>query len=376
MKKLLFSITAIALLLANTATAAEIIAPNSEMDGSVSLGKGQVLRNVYTAGSNVTISSDIQGDLYAAGANLNITGSIEDDLVVAGGTVNLNGTVGSDMRVAGGNVFVNGQITGDLVVFGGNITVSETASIGGDLVVAGGNIIVNAPVAGKAQISGGNVTINNSIGGEVAVNAERLAFGPDALIASAVQYKGRSQAVVAQGAQVGEINFTELEKNDNAIKAAVTVGTLIKLLGLFLAGWILLRLSHRKSLAVLNEAGRTPLENLGLGFVGVIILPILIVVLFFTLIGYYVALFLIFFFILAFMLTLLFAAMLVGAYLMKWLRKKDELHLDWKALLLGLVVLEIIKWIPVIGWLICLVIFLITFGAMLKMMRKDMRRQE
>jgi hypothetical protein len=136
-KKIFFASIVIGLLVFATAGAADIIAPNKD-NPNVSIPATETHRNVYTAGSNVTVSGNIAGDLVAAGGMTTIEGSVEQDAMLAGGTLNINGSINGDARLAGGNITVGSPVGGDLVVAGGNVTVTGRSSVGGDLVAGAG----------------------------------------------------------------------------------------------------------------------------------------------------------------------------------------------------------------------------------------------
>ena len=57
----------------------------------------------------------------------------------------------------------------------------------------------------------------------------------------------------------------------------------------------------------------------------------------------------------------------LGWLILKWWHRRDKkvYALDWKAGVVGPIVLAIIAFVPVIGWLIDAVLFLISLGAML-----------
>jgi hypothetical protein len=134
---------------------------------------------------------------------------------------------------------------------------------------------------------------------------------------------------------------------------------------------LLSRFFGSKILAVSEQLYKKPWGNLGFGFLALIAFPIAIFFLFVVLVGYYVALIGLMVYILCILLASLLAAMFVGAWLVKMLTKRPDLVIDWQAVVIGVVVLRLITIIPVVGWIACAILFLMSFGALLRTLRYD-----
>jgi len=353
-------------LLTQTAVAAQFAAPEEGGDGSITVS-GEARKNLYTAGADVNVSAPVSGDLYAAGGSIVISGDVEQDLNVAGGDVTINGKVGGDVRIAGGKVDINGTIGGDLIIAGGEVKVAPTSSIGGDLIAGSGRLKLDAPVAGNARICGGDVVINNKIGGTVWAQVDdSLTFGSGAMVAQQVTYKSTKEAVVQDGAQVTKLDFQKIEKKPaRDVKALLGGALLIKLIAWFIAGWLLIHFMPNRTRAIVESTGKNFGAMLGWGFIGLIIFPVAAIAMLFTLVGYYVALVAIMWYTLALTVTCLLSAIVVGAYVDKWLMKRTELHLDWQAVIIGVVLVTFASFIPVFGWVAKGLLFLAVFGSVL-----------
>jgi hypothetical protein len=376
--KVLFGLFLVSLIVGTNVYAAELIAPEDESDANVVIGSNETHRNLYTVGGNVAVNSNIVGDLVVAGGMVTLDGSVEQDVMAAGGTLLLNGQIGGDARIAGGNITISSAISGDLLIGGGNITISERASIGGDLVIGGGNVTINAPVRGMLRIAGGNVTINSRIeNGGTAVVDQRITFGPRAEIPGRFTYRAPEEARVQDGANVPSLEFTKLEKRGGRnVAGLLTAAFLIKLLAWIVAGLLLVKFRKRFVYGVTTSVQEKPWENLGWGLVGIIVIPILTVLLFVTFIGYYVGLIVLFSFILAIIIVNLLAALVLGYIALRYMSRTGESPVDWQAIVIGVVVLTLVRWIPFVGWIVCAILFLMTFGAILKMVKESFSTKE
>jgi hypothetical protein len=355
------------------AIAADVVMPSGQ-DANTNIGSGETHRNLYTVGGNLSVNGTTQGDLTAAGGMVTVAGRVEQEALIAGGNISMGGPVGGTARIAGGNVSVNGPVGGDLVVVGGNVNVTGGAAVSGDLLAGTGNLILDAPVGGTVRIGGGSVTINSKIGGDVFVMAGRqLVFGPQADVGGTVHYSGTQEAVVQPGANVKNIQFTLLQKpavNKNALAGFFAAAAIIKFIALLIAAFILAGVLKSGTSWVAGEAFRRPWSNLGVGFLAVIAAPAAIIILFATVVGFLAALILGAAYALAMLLVSVFASIAIGYLVLKWFSVPLERAKPWQAVLIGVVLWSLLGLIPFIGWLADAAVFLMVFGALIRIVPK------
>lgn len=363
---------AVLTILAPTALAAEFIAPEKD-SGNLTLSSGDKHHNAYVAGGNVFLNSDVTGDLYAAGGTIISEGTVEQDFVVAGGTVTINGKVGGDVRVAGGTLTINSAIGGDLIIAGGTVHLTEKASIGGDLALGGGDVTIDSPIAGNVKIAGGSVTLNSKVGGEVKVMADKsFTIGSKAEVANAIAYQGVSAATINEGAKVGTVDFTMIkdQKGGAAGRAFAGIFTMVfvvKVIGLVLAGLLLMKLFPRSTKNAIVKISDKPWVNLGIGFLALIVAPIAMLVILITFVGFYISALAFLAYGMLIILAALLTCLFTGAWVVRYLTKRTEITIDWQAMLIGTVVVGIVSIIPFIGMLAVFVTVVLVFGALIRM---------
>lgn len=367
---LTLGLVAVVLVAGGSAKAADFIAPTGD-NGTVTVNRTETHHNLYVVGGDVSVNSPTTGDLYAAGGSVSIDGSVEQDLVVAGGVVTISEPVNGDVRVAGGKVTLNAPIKGDVLVGAGTLVINDKASIGGELRASGGTVVVNGPVSGGAYFMGGKITLNSKIDGNVKVTASNaLVFGPQADIASEVSYIGKQNATVTDGAKVN-VAFTALEQHqrDSGKRTGfigfLLGGVVIKIVAFILAGLLFLNFFPKKAAAVTESMRTRPWANLGVGFAVAVATPIAAILAIVILVGYYVALIVLAAYILAIFISLLVGSIFVGSWIIKLLTKKPHMVLDWQAVVLGTIIITLLAFVPVVGWLIELGVFLIAFGSVI-----------
>ncbi|KAF0091726.1 MAG: hypothetical protein FD141_1515 [Fusobacteria bacterium] len=94
---------------------------------------GEVMGNVFVAGSNIEINGSVRGDIYTAGQDIKITGLVGGNVFAAGNKLELadESVVGFDVFLAGSDIRVDSQINGDGYLTAGYISVD--GMIDGDL---------------------------------------------------------------------------------------------------------------------------------------------------------------------------------------------------------------------------------------------------
>lgn len=328
------------------------------------------VKNLYTAGNIVSINADVEKNLHAAGDVITISGNVENNIYVVGGTVVIKGDVGGTVHVGAGNILIEGEIEDDLFLGGGTVTLTESSLVGGDLIVGAGIIEVKGPVDGNIHMAGGEVFIDSKIGGNVKINAgKELRLGSKAEIVGDLKYSSVKEVVMDEGASVlGETTYKEIKAGGTGI---LTLGFLIRLLAIMVVGLVLVYLFRAVTERVIKESLGHFWANLGRGFGALILIPIACIILAVTVIGLWLAGLIGVAYVLMIFLSVVLASIVFGSWLIKVLGKKSKYPVDWKAVVVGAITLNLIVLIPFIGWLVKFVFVLISLGAVFQLVRKN-----
>lgn len=327
------------------------------------------LQDLYLFGNTVTIDAPVRNDLITAGNSVTINGDVTGSVMTAGSDVYIRSRVGNTLRAAGGTVAISAPVNRDALIAGGNIRIAKSASISGDLLIAGGQIQIDAPVKGQVYIYGGDVTINNTIGGNVKGKIGALTLGSKALINGNLSYESENKAVIQKGALVkGKNEFKKTEepkKQPKGLTAFVTTGTLYKLAIDIVISLLLIFFLPVLLKKLLGQIVNAPLSKLGSGFLFLVFWPLLSLFLL-ILLWLGLASFLLYAFLL--LMAAYLSKILLGWWLIRWWqgRNKLEYTLDWKAAIAGPLAMFIISLIPIIGWLVGFIIFLMSLGVIIR----------
>jgi hypothetical protein len=125
---------------------------------------------------------------------------------------------------------------------------------------------------------------------------------------------------------------------------------------------------------VLTRIDDGVLKSLSIGFASLLLLPVAGLFLL-AIVWLGLAWFTLYF--LIFILSIGLMKVYTGAKILMWWqkRKNKEYTLDWKAAVLGSVVILLLSLIPVLGWLGIFLLFLLTFGGLVRELAAFISRQ-
>lgn len=344
----------------------------------VILEKNKVVnKDYFAAGSTVIISGTINSDAYLAGGNVIVDGNINGDLLVAGGNVNIIGNVANNVRVVAGQVTVSGSIGENLSVVGGNVTIADNAKINGNVVAAVGSLSVFALITGDMNIASGHMVLASQVDGDVNAAIGDLLLTPFAKINGNLTYWSDNPAQMQSGAQViGETTQKQLPKKlqktpsekeivNTAVSGFIGLFFLMKIAGLIsslIMGLLFIRFFPVYSKNIIAKLSNQPFRLLGIGFLAVILIPIISVLLAVTLIGIPLAVFGIILMLVLVYFSHIVVSMFAGDLVLKKLNKK--VSLAW-TFIVGIIIYSLIPFVPILGKLVLFIAGLIAIGAII-----------
>jgi cytoskeletal protein CcmA (bactofilin family) len=324
----------------------------------------------YLAGRSVQVTAQIDGDLVIAGQALVIDAQIGGDVIAAGQTIDLRDSVSDDLRAVGQNLSLDAQIMGHVVAAGQDIVLSSDASVGDWAWFAGRSVIVEGQVGEDLKVAGQSVMVSGEVGGDAVLAAEEIQIGPDAIIRGDLIWDSETEPEIAASAIIeGEIiqeDFAEQFEGIGPFRDSDGVaGAIFSAIALVAAVFTVFLLFPSFSGSVASRIRSTPLRTLALG-IGVIAgIPLVILLLFISRIGWIVAIAALFGYLLLLLCGLLFGLVSVGKLGLD-LSKTDEMGKRSRQLLaigLGVVMILLLNQIPVLGPIAMFLVLLSGLGA-------------
>lgn len=355
------------------------------MSAASAFGEEMIGGDVYDSGADASITSSASRDAFAAGFSARLDGDIGGDGHAAGFDVDIDGTIGSDLYVGGASVSIAGGIGEDVTAMGASIRLRESASVGGNARLMGGSVVIEGPIGGSLVATAGTITLNAPVDGDVVLTGGDLTFGDNARIAGKLTYTAPDQidipgSVIASDRiryvkddswrsieqwrdMAGESHWTFLPSIVGKIMAfAVTLAFLVLVAAIFLS--VAPALVERGRQRIVERPGATFVTGIlslsaliglvpvaALTLVGIPLVPIVIlaIVLCWTL-GYALG---------AYTLSLRVATAF-------W-EMPDTTGAKLLALAAGLLVLAILNYVPVAGWLVNFTVVLLGLGAVARL---------
>lgn len=381
MKKIILAVFALLVLFPSVTLAANF--KNPEQSGDVVVNKEESFRNLYTAGNTVEINADIKGDLVAAGANVNVNGNIERGVLLAGENVFVKGNIGQNARVAGKNISFNGKISDDLVVAGGNIKVNKDAVIEGDLVVVAGQLTIDGKVLGNIIMGGGGiVVINGEVKKDVKIEeVESLTLGETAIIGGKLSYKSHTEGAISEKAKIaGGIDFQKMEVKKGYASFPFTVGALFatalfKLVALVLSLILLIALWPKSLKKLTSKMLKNPGSAFLWGLISMIVIPVLGIIVTITVFGINIGLAAFFAYVALLLVVSILTVLPMGSLFIKQIKKSTDYPVDMRVALIGSAIGLVLSFIPIVGWIVILIFFVMTWGEIIKSIAEGIKSE-
>lgn len=375
-KKIIF-ISMLLLVAALPVSAAEVAAGEEYF-----LSEGQIIEgNLYTAAGYVDISGTVEGDLITVGGSVIITGEIQEDLIAAGGDVDIWGNVGGDLRVAGGNVMIGGDVGGDLLIAGGMVQIRPNVTVNGDVIMAGGAIVMAGSIQGDVKMAGGDIVMVGGYNGDINVYYdESLEIREPTTIAGDFKYHGIKEIEIPTEVVIdGELMYVKPEIKAPEIKNIIPDrkvepwGVIITGLLLLIAIKVIITMVvalfgvlafQKRSQELVEHAVKNFGWELLRGFLVFILAPVLIFMLLISMVGILAGAIVAMIYGIIYCVAMVYTGVILGALIFKLLSKKKSYTVTWQSALIGILVLQFIKLIPIVGWIFCIVLFLVSLGAL------------
>lgn len=337
---------------------------NSKGDGDVVIGKDVVHGgSYYASGRNITINGTINGDLYCAGQNVKINGTVNGDVLCAAQRLTVNGVVSQDVRSAGQLITIAGQVGGSVSAFGQEITVAKGASVGGDLNGAGQTFTVDGMINRDVAVAGQDLAVDGLVKGSVNANVESLSLSSKPAIMGGLIYTSKTSQNLADGSVLGAVKFTQVktksENSNSSNRFAVTFYSLAILSLIVTATALSLlvpRYFERSYVVTRKKLGLAVL----IGITANLALPILAVVLMFTVIGIPLAILLL----VSLLLVQMLAFSFVAYYLSRALLGKS-IHNVVLLMVIGAALMAILMMAPILNIFVFMATVVLGVGGII-----------
>ncbi len=331
---------------------------------NVTVAKSETIDSMlFAGGNNIDIAGTVNGDVYCAGQTVTISGIINGDVICGGQSISISGIINGSLRIGGQSVTISGKITDSATIGSQTLTIDKTGMIGRDLLGGSQTTTINGTVARDIVAGAQNLTVNGNVGNNIKGGFENLLIGNSGQVGGIVEYTGPNELVINSGGKVvGEVTRTEPQTSQRpsySVAGLAFGGFVYMLLALLALSMILVvlfpKLFEKTAMATIKKPGWAALA----GFVALFGAPLAIFVIFLTVIGAPLAILTI--------LTCMTLAIISGpvaAYLLGKLLV-PKITKPALTMLIGSVLLTILLFIPIIGFITMLAVGIFGVGSVI-----------
>jgi cytoskeletal protein CcmA (bactofilin family) len=330
--------------------------------------------SLFKAENNLIVASsdNVTGNAYLAGNTVVINGLINGDLFVGGNTININGVVLGDVMAGANSVIINGNVTGDVRAAGSIVTIKGI--VGGEVLTGAGMLELNSGSSvGEVNAGASNVILAGIVNGNVSINAENITVEKTSAINGFLNYTSSNDAIITNSSVITGFVQKNLpsESNRFSTEKQMTIpimgigffGWLLSLASTLLSGYVLVRISKRLIENVKKSMSEDVVNKLlkGLGFI--VLIPILCIIGLISMIASPLSMISIALYAIVLYVAGVLSAFFVGSKVLEFLKtSKQSLMIE---LLTGVIILELLDYVPVLGGIIKFLILLVSVSALI-----------
>lgn len=340
---------------------------------------------IFRAGESLSLKETIDGDVFLFGGEVSVNATISGDLIIFAGQTDINGTIGGDLRVVAGRADINSTVKDDATLAAAQLKLHKDFNIENTLTSIAKLIDFNGQALKQVNLFGEKIYLNGQVDDNATITAREVIVDQDTSIAGNLKITYQTPPNVSNQATISgdlitiksDTDYQDSNKNYfKKLKPAKKFTLLILLQQLttlaieILIGSLLIALFPQLSKKLVKTSQKDPGLALGWGLLALVSTPIIATLSLVTLIGIPVGvlLFIVFGF------SLYTAKLVVSLSLGTKILKDNKLSTPYKNLSLGLVVLNTLQLLPVIGWLAYAIFILNGLGS-ITLLEKDTLKQ-
>jgi cytoskeletal protein CcmA (bactofilin family) len=346
--------------------------------GETIVKNGKIETNLLLGGRTITLDAEINGDVTAMGQDIAIRGVVAGDVNVTAAAVEAEGHIRGDLRAFAGKVTITGRVDGDVNAATGSTRLAKEGDIFGDASLVGHEIFVAGHIQGNLKAKARRVTIEGTVDGDVIAEAERIRLGPTAVIKGKFTYHSEEDAEIDPKATIGDVTFMHSEEPSHSMKRVFAVAGgagVVFFVGILLLAAVMIFIAPEISLRAAGAIRANPLRSGAIGLAVFVGAPIVVSLLFGTVVGFPIAIAMIIAYAVLVAAGYLIFALAVGRFAVGLAGKSwdDSTGGRIAAAEIGLVVLIFIALIPVVGVIVSFLAVIFGTGTLVNYLYR-MRR--
>lgn len=346
------------------------------------VGEGRIGGDLTVFAADVRMNVTVEGEVQIVAADIELDGSIQGEVGLAGADIRVGAELLDDLDAAGADLTLNGTVAGNASLAGSTVILTPDAVVSGETEIGARELYMEGRLGQAVEIHARDVVISGTIEGPLDIRARDVVIESSAVITGPITVRAPKPPQVAEGAQIGELDYQVYDFDDETDFDGPNVNIGIDDLGFAPSPWaiggvftasafllgLLVSLASPKGVASIASAfRRKPWVSGLLGLVVLammpILIPTLIILLFITVIGIPLGLLLFLATPIFAFLAFAFGGIVIGDLFMNRSGQPAGFGLRAGSMLVALLVIGLISVIPFIGWAVSMIVFCIGLGA-------------
>ena len=305
---------------------------------------------------NNLIDYDIIGSTVIGGYNVTITNKIEGAALVLGNSIIINSNIEYAL-IGGQDITISGKIK-DALVLGNHVILNESSNIERDIIIYGNNIEISGLINRNVIVKGENVKIDSvQIAGDIKINAKNIIITENSAILGTLSYNDDAVLTKATTATIGNVETFEIQKHNDF--TTILRGHMVNFIAIIFAFAIML-LAFPKLFNDIKINDKNYLKTLGIGFISLLIIPIICMLLLFTKFGFIIGIIILLLYMVSLYLSYIIVGFLLGKYFCNKIFKfKCTSYLMG---VIGITILYILHILPYVGNVITFIAIIYGLG--------------
>lgn len=326
--------------------------------------------DLYIAGFQAEVRSDVEGDVSVAAVRAELDSTIGGSVHVLGGTTTIRGSIGGTLYVVSGITRLDGTVSGNVVMAGGRLELRDNARIEGDLIIFGAQAAIDGDVGGKLYGSTLLYNQDGSVSGNLELQADRISLGEQATIGDDFRYQSQTNADIHVNTSIGGDTTRTNSTPWNGVGdgALAPFGMMLRLVWGLVLGAVLITLIPRAVYRVADYAAPFVAPSI-LGTLGLFLIPVVAVLCFLSVLLLPVGALLLVLLPIALYLSQLVVSVTIGRAILprKW-RDGSRGYL-LLAMVLGMIVIGALRMAPVpfLNAIVVVIVSIWGFGAIISL---------
>lgn len=335
--------------------------------------------DLIVIGDVIRVSGNVRGDAYLLGADVLVDGTIEGDVIASGGMIRISGNVEENVRAIAGVIEHAGSIGETLSVVAGVLKLLPDSTVGRNVVGVANSTTVDTSLGGDLVGVFRTLVVNNSVAGDIFVRVEKLILGESAQIQGSLTYQSsQSFDEVVEEKVVGEVvkltDTVQSQSNSNDVVSRLFrvfsqyhLYLIAFLVGEVILGMLVISLFPNVSLRSVAFIETHSLKSFVQGLVWLIGMPMVTMLMSFTVIGIPLALMTALLFILMMGMSYLLFCYWVGIKILMTLKRDAHKSLTF---MIGSLVMYILLSIDFVGLVMGIVAMSMGMGSLVQALQK------